>query len=135
MEIVLQMWGGIFYLLAKVFLAHAEGKECSDWRIWGWIIYLLGIPPWAIILASNHNWIAMAVEIGGAPAIILGIIVATKQFRKVTLFIDRTIQAFVASLIATGAIYSIYDFHGITNVSQVLELGVTIGFLMVLIYS
>jgi hypothetical protein len=130
MEIVLQMWGGVFYLLAKVFLAHAEGKENSKWRVLGWVIYLLGIPPWAIVLAQNHNWIAMAVEIGGAPAIILGITIAIKKLKKIPNLIDQSIKLFVWMLIIIGFLYSIYDFKGINNFSQILELGVTVGFLM-----
>jgi hypothetical protein len=130
MEIALQLWGGLFYLLAKIFLVQAAGTENSNWRMWGWIIYLLGIPPWAIVLASNHSWIAMSVEIGGAPAIILGITASTKKLQKMPKLIDRSIRTFIITLIAISIIYSIYDFHGITNISQVLELGVTVGFLM-----
>jgi len=129
MEIVLQVWGGLFYLLAKVFLAIAEGGKNPKWKTFGWSIYLLGIPPWAIILALNHDWIAMAIEIGGAPAIILGIIIAIKQLKKIPYAIDQTIKIFVWLLISIGVMYSMYSFKGITHLSQILEFGVTIGFL------
>ncbi len=129
MEIVLQIWGGLFYLLAKIFLAAAEGKENSKWRTYGWIIYLLGIPPWAIILALNQDWIAMAVEIGGAPAIILGIIMTIKRLNIVNNLIDKSIKIFVLVLICTGIVSSLYTFNGITSFSQILEFGVMIGFL------
>src|SRR3989344_4935469 len=76
MEILLQLWGGLFYLFAKIFLARAEGEENSKWRTWGWITYLLGVPPWVIILALNQNWIAMALEAGCFTEIIMPRIIA-----------------------------------------------------------
>ena len=47
MDIILQAWGGGFYLLNKIFLALAEGKNENTKRqlkIAGWIIYILGVP-------------------------------------------------------------------------------------------
>jgi hypothetical protein len=130
MEILLQLWGGLFYLFAKIFLAHAEGEKNSKWRKYDWIIYLLGIPPWVIVLALNHNWIAMAIEAGGAPAIILGIIVAVRQLEHAPYLLEKGTQIFTWVLIIFGTIYSIYDFGGINTFSQILELGVTVGFLL-----
>ena len=43
MDLILQIWGGGFYLFNKVFFALAEGKEENTKRrlkIIGWIIYL-----------------------------------------------------------------------------------------------
>jgi hypothetical protein len=42
MDLILQIWGGGFYLFNKVFFAFAEGKIGSTKRrlkIIGWIIY------------------------------------------------------------------------------------------------
>jgi hypothetical protein len=129
MEIFLQMWGGFFYLLAKIFLAHAEKAEDSEWRMWGWIAYLLGVPPWVIILARNHNWIALMVEAGGVPAILLGILVAVKQLERAPTKIVVGINIFVCGLVVVGIMRSMYDFGGITSLSQILECGVMVGFL------
>jgi|GEM_PF-5259892 len=83
MEIFLQIWGGVFYLFAKIFLYKAEGEEPhSRLRLYGWIIYLIGVPAWIIILFLNKNWIAMSVEAGGIPAIIFGIMLSTTLFKQ-----------------------------------------------------
>lgn len=129
MDIFLQIWGGVFYLLAKVFLSYSEGEKDSKWRIYGWLVYLVGIPAWIIVLAQNHNWIAMMIEVGGAPAMILGIIVAIQKpnyFSK----IDIAIKTSVWVLLIIGISYSIYESHGIILLSQILECGVTIGYLV-----
>lgn len=128
MDIFLQMWGGIFYLLAKVFLSYSEGKENYKWRICGWLAYLAGIPAWIVVLAQNHNWIAMTIELGGAPAMIFGIITTIQKpnyFPK----IDIVVKIFVWVLVIIGIVYSVYESHGIILLSQTLECGVTIGYL------
>ncbi len=130
METILQIWGGTFYLLAKIFLALSEGKENSKWRISGWIVYLLGIPPWAIILFLNHNWIVMAVEIGTAPAISLGLIVAIKKLKQSPVVLDTAVKVFTILLIVLGIIYSLFDYGGLSSLTQILELVATIGSLL-----
>src|SRR3989344_2628644 len=109
MEILLQLWGGLFYLFAKIFLARAEGEENSKWRTWGWITYLLGVPPWVIILALNQNWIAMALEAGGIPAIILGIIISVKQLEQAPRVIDKGTKIFTWILIIIGTLMLIQE--------------------------
>ncbi|MFA6392792.1 MAG: multidrug transporter [Candidatus Paceibacterota bacterium] len=128
MNIVLQLWGGIFYLLAKIFLSNAEGKENSKWRRIGWLAYLIGIPAWIIVLEQNHNWIAMTIELGGAPSMILGIIVTTQK-HNYSPRIDTVVKIFVWMLIIIGIVYSIYESHGTILLTQILECGVTIGYL------
>lgn len=130
MDLFLQVWGGLFYLLAKVFLAHAEGEESSKWRIPGWFVYLYGIPPWVLILAEEHNWIAMTIEVGAAPAMILGIIFAKKGREDIPPLLDNLTKVFVYGLIIAGFGYSIYEFGGINSFSQILECGITAGSLV-----
>jgi hypothetical protein len=131
MDIFLQIWGGSAYLLAKILLAHAEGVQHDrKWRIAGWFMYLLGLPPWVILLISKQNWIAAANEAGGAPALILGLVLAWKSLDKVPRYVDWGIKGFTYGMIILGTIYSVYCFGGITTFSQVLEIGVTIGFLL-----
>jgi hypothetical protein len=131
MDIFLQVWGGSGYLLAKILLAHAEGlQKDKTWRMAGWFAYLLGLPAWVILLAGKQNWIAAAIEAGGAPALILGLVSAWKQLDRVHRLVDWAIKAFTYLMIALGITYSVYYFKGITAASQVLEIGVTFGFLL-----
>jgi hypothetical protein len=131
MIIFLQIWGGAFYLLAKIFLSRAEGLNNSQkWRTIGWIVYLVGVPAWVIVLALDKNWIAMAVEAGGVPAIILGIVVAVKKLEHAPHLLDVVTKIIVWVLVILGIFYSVYEHRGITSFSQLLELGVTAGFLI-----
>jgi hypothetical protein len=81
-ELSLQIWGGLFYLLNKIFFSQAERSKTTMrrrvWRIRSWIVYLAGLPAWIIVFTSEHNWIAAGVESGGAPAIIVGLIISHK---------------------------------------------------------
>jgi hypothetical protein len=131
MDIFLQVWGGSAYLLAKILLAHAEGlRNDRAWRMAGWFIYLLGLPAWVILLIGKQNWIAAANEAGCAPALLLGLVLAWKRLDKAPRHVDRGIRGFTYGMILLGTLYSLYYFHGITAFSQVLEIGVTIGFLL-----
>ena len=133
MDLVLQAWGGGLYLLNKVFFALAEGRPDAvkrKLRILGWIVYLLGVPAWVIILVSKHDWIAAAIEAGGVPAMLFGLLNACQNTDSPNKTLD-----FVTSLITYAALifglgYSVYDFGGITSGSQILEIGVMIGFLL-----
>jgi hypothetical protein len=130
-DIFLQIWGGCGYLFAKILLAHAEGVQNDrKWRVAGWFMYLLGLPAWVVLLAGKQNWIAAANEAGGAPALILGLVLAWKNLDNAPKHIDWGIKIFTYCMIALGTIYSVYYFGGITTLSQILEIGVTIGFLL-----
>jgi len=132
MLIVLQIWGGLFYLLNKIFLSLAERKENqntvgkSRWRIWSWIIYILGVPPWVIVLVYGRNWIAAALEAGGLPAMALGLIIALKGRGREPKWLNYVIML----CIIAGLGYSLYDWRGITTLSQVYELAMVAGFLI-----
>jgi len=130
LDLFLQIWGGTGYLLAKILLAIAEGKEDGRrLRIFGWLSYLLGIPAWVIILASKNDWAFASNDIGSIPAMILGIITAWRGNKQVNKKYDRFVKIFTVFMIIIGITYSIYHFHGITTISQVLEILVIIGFL------
>lgn len=131
MDIFLQIWGGGGYLLAKILLAHAEGlRDDRKWRVAGWFMYLLGLPAWVILLIGKQNWIAAANEAGGAPALLLGLVLAWKSLDRAPRSVDWGIKGFTYGMILLGMLYSLYYFGGITAFSQVLEIGVTIGFLL-----
>ena len=127
LETILQWWGGLFYLLNKIFFSFAERSEESAerrWRIASWAVYLIGLPPWLILFTWRHNWIAFGVEAGGAPAMFLGLVVAIRGIGKVPKWLDRLVLVTVV----LGLAYSLYDFRGITAWTQVCELGLVTGF-------
>jgi hypothetical protein len=130
-DLFLQIWGGIGYLLAKILLAAAEGMNSGrKWRIIGWISYLIGIPAWVILLASKNNWVVAAIDLGSIPAMILGLVTAWKEDGQVNEIFDIVVKIFTLLMIILGISYSIYYFHGITTFSQILEIFVTFGFLL-----
>ena len=129
-DLFLQIWGGTGYLLAKILLAISEGMENGrKWRIIGWFSYLIGIPAWVILLVSKNDWVIAANDIGSIPAMILGIITAWKQNSQVNKAYEKFVKFFTIFMITMGIAFSIYYFHGITTISQVLEILVIIGFL------
>ena len=129
-ELSLQIWGALFYLLNKVFFSRAERSKAIDsrrvWRIRSWIVYLTGLPAWVVVFISEHNWIAAGVESGGAPAMIVGLIIALRGHGAGPRWLDTIakISVFV------GLALSVYEFGGIKTLSQFLELGIAAGFLM-----
>jgi hypothetical protein len=130
-DLFLQIWGGIGYLLAKILLAFAEGmNNGKKLRIIGWFSYLIGIPAWVILLAGKNNWVVAAIDLGSVPSMILGIIIAWKQDIQVNKIFDIFVKFFTFFMIMLGTIYSIYFFHGITTFSQILEILITFGFLL-----
>ena len=134
-DLFLQIWGGIGYLLAKILLAIAEGAVAEGMdnnrklRIIGWFSYLAGIPAWVILLAGKNNWVVAAIDLGSVPSMILGIIIAWKQNIQINKIFDMFVKFFTIFMIMLGTCYSIYYFHGITTFSQILEILITFGFL------
>ena len=129
-DILLQMWGGLFYLLNKIFFSQAERSKTiynrNTWRIRSWIVYLMGLPVWVIVFISEHNWIAASVESGGSPAMIVGLIVAWRGHGTEPKWLDS-----IAKLsVLLGLSISIYQFGGIKNLNQFFELGIATGFLL-----
>jgi len=128
-HILLQVWGGLFYLLNKIFFSRAErsdGEKKRLWKISSWVVYLIGLPAWVIIFIFERNWIAAALESGGAPSMALGLFIALRGKGKTPKWLDWV--ALIA--IAVGLGYSLHDFGGITTWNQVLELSMVTGFLV-----
>ena len=131
MDIFLQLWGGINYLLSKILIVRAEFLQNDrNLRLAGWITYLLGVPAWVILLASKQNWIAAASETAGTPAILFGIVMTWKQSTQPNKYIDWAIRIFTGVMIVLGVIVSVYTFKGIRTFSQVLEIIIICGFLV-----
>ena len=134
MDLMLQIWGGSFYLTNKICFALAEGKRDRyrrrNLKLFGWAIYILGVPAWVAILIFKHDWIAASIEAGGLPAMLFGLFnVYTKSIHP-----NRTLDSITSRItygfILLGVGYSLYDYGGIVSVPQVLEIGVMVGFLL-----
>ena len=133
MALLLQVWGGGCYLLNKMLFAFAEGRRFELkrlLRLYGWIVYIAGVPAWVAILLGKHNWIAAAIEAGGVPSMFFGLYTAYRAPQTPSLRFDRFASAFTYGFIVLGVGYSLYDYGGITSITQVLEMGVTAGFLL-----
>ena len=133
MDLILQIWGGLFYLTNKICLALAEGISKSRKRqlkIFGWVIYISGVPAWVIILTLKHDWIAASIEAGGVPAMLFGLYNVFKKSENHNKIFDIMTSLLTYAFILFGTGYSLYDYGGLTSISQLLELGVMIGFLL-----
>jgi len=133
MDLALQIWGGGLYLLNKVFFALAEGKQDDlqrSLRILGWCVYILGVPAWVIILVGKHDWIAAAIEAGGVPAMLFGLLNVCQNSGSPNKTLDCITSLFTYAALLLGVSYSLYDYGGVTSGTQVLEIGVMIGFLV-----
>ncbi len=133
MDIVLQIWGGGFYLLNKLFFALAEGKnkECKRrLRIVAWAFYLLGVPAWVIILVGKHDWIAASVEAGGIPAMLFGLYNVCRVSETPNRLFDMFATFFTYAALIFGVAFSLHDYGGLTTGTQTLEIGVMVGFLI-----
>lgn len=133
MDLALQVWGGGFYLLNKIFFAVAEGqRENRQRKIWiaGWLVYILGVPAWFIILAGKHDWIAASIQAGVVPSMLFGLHNAFSHADSTNKTFDRIASLCTCVCLSIGISYSLYDYGGLTSGSQVLELCIMLGFLV-----
>lgn len=133
MPLFLQVWGGGFYLTNKILLALAEGRPQRSKRLFkiaGWSIYILGVPAWVIILISKQNWIAASIEVGGVPSMIFGLynVYTRAEISSKAMDIIAMSATYLSLILGVG--YSLYGHGGINTVTQLLEIGVMIGFLL-----
>jgi len=134
MDLILQIWGGSFYLINKICFALSEGKQNhhrkKNLKLFGWLIYILGIPAWVTILIIKHDWIAASIEAGGFPAMLFGLYNVYTEHKKPNKSFDRITSFLTYGAILLGTGYSLYDYGGIISISQLLEFGVMLGFLL-----
>jgi len=133
MDLFFQIWGGVFYLANKILLAIAEGKAQKAKRflkLSGWSIYILGVPAWVIILVSKQNWIAASIEVGGVPSMLLGLYSVYKKSSVSPRRLDLFAKLVTYASLVLGVGYSIHEYGGINSVTQCLEIGVMVGFLL-----
>ncbi len=140
MLVLLQIWGGIFFLLNKVFLSAAERTEQKKfepkgiwrkypfllkvhWRRQSWIVFLVGVPAWIIIFVIDHNWIAAALETGAIPSMLVGLIISFTGKGSA----PKWLHFIAITSIVLGLGYSAYDFHGFNTFTQASEFLMTAG--------
>ena len=129
----MQIWGGGCYLTNKILFSVSESQDehiRRKLKILGWVIYLIGVPAWVFILASHNDWIAASIEAGGIPAMLLGLYNTIHNHQKVNRAFNRIVSFCIYSSLAFGLSFSLYHHGGITSVTQVLEVGVMLGFLL-----
>ena len=126
--LVAQTIAGLFYLANKICLAFAErsSQRKRKFRILAWTMYLIGLPAWVAIFISHRNWIAAAVEAGGGPAMLMGLIIAIRGKGKE----PRWLNYFSSAAIVAGFSLSLHSFGGLTSLTQVLEVSLVLGYLV-----
>jgi len=129
-NLFLQLWGALFYLLNKIFFSMAERtsntQDKRKWLILAWTVYLIALPAWVIVFIVKDNWIAAAVEAGAAPSMLIGLCIALRGRGKEPFWLNWLSNLAVVA----GLGLSLYNFGGITSISQILELGIAAGFLI-----
>ena len=129
-DVMLQIWGGLCYLLNKICFSRAErsrtGAGRKQWRVRSWGVYLAGLPAWVAVFLSKHDWIAAGVESGGAPAMLAGLLIALRGRGAEPRWLDMVSKLAVV----LGLALSVYEFGGINTLGQFLELGIAAGFLL-----
>lgn len=133
MDLVLQIWGGLCYLSNKALFSVAERRSAATkkkLKIAGWLLYIVGVPAWVIILVGHHDWIAASIEAGGVPAMLLGLYNTYHDNQKPHRRFNLLVSVCTYSSLIFGVTYSVSIYGGITSLSQVLEMGVMVGFLL-----
>lgn len=132
--IIIQWVAAIFYLLNKICLSVAERKKFAGrihiedrWRKWAWITYLIGLPAWVIILGHEEDFIAAGIELSGAPSMVMGLLIARDGINRKQ---PQWIRVTEVIVMLIGLLVSLYSYGGITTFTQVLELGLSFGFLI-----
>lgn len=133
----LQLWGGLFYLLHKVFCSRYERIKKTDlvsaqkWRTRSWVVYLTGLFAVVPMLLLKQNWIFAALEAGAFPAMVLGLVLAVQHKTKEQIEqLMGQLDPIMYIAIACGLAYSFYSFGGFVTFNQWLEITGSAGFLI-----
>ena len=69
-------------------------------------------------------------EVGGVPSMLFGLFTVYQNSESPNKVFDIIASLFTYVFLILGVSYSVYDYGGIISVSQLLEIGVMIGFLI-----
>ncbi len=114
------------HLLHREFVPQREYSQFAVYKIASWGVYLFGLWFWLIVFVVDYSSIALAVELGGMPAMLLGLVNAVngKDKEPRWLFITATLA------VVAGLSYSFHHYGGINTWSQAAEIGLSLGFLV-----
>jgi len=143
--------GGL-YLLQKIFFFFSEVARTEtemryyQWRIPGWAVYIIGLFPWLYIFFYFDKILILGwMELGGLPAMILGLVNSIKGYKEEKkeeakeeeeekkrkklwgVFGWEDILVIIAALVGVG--FSIDYYGSLNSLAQGLQLGAVIGFL------
>ncbi|MDZ7798963.1 MAG: 7TM diverse intracellular signaling domain-containing protein [Patescibacteria group bacterium] len=126
----IKLWAGAFYLANKIFFSRAERSQNQEKKrinkILSWTVYLIGLPAWVYILYTGNDIIAAFVEMAGAFSMATGLILAIKRKGRPPKWFYWI--ALVITSIGIGL--SFYKLRGLSSYTQILELGLALGFLI-----
>ena len=121
--------GALCFLVNKIYLSQAERARDEETeltnRALAWKSYLRGLPFIVVLFYETRGWLAASVEAAGAPAVYLGLVRA-KRGKKSKLPVSLFVFALAASVL--GLCGSLYLYRGLTEWSQVCELGLSVGY-------
>jgi hypothetical protein len=126
------------FLASKIGFSMAErqqGLTKDAYLIGAWAVYLLGIPFWVAIFVHEDDWIAAALEAGGIPILLLGLVLAIGRGRatlhpKLQKTVERLVHALAVIAVIGGLALSVYTFGNVALLNQWLEIGTVVGFLV-----
>ena len=133
MDLLLQIWAGGCYLSNKVLFSIAEGRQAElrkRLRILGWLVYIIGVPAWVVILVGHDNWIAASIEAGGIPAMVLGLYNTWHDHQRQHRWFNRFVSFCTWGSLVFGVGWSMWLNGGLGSLTQLLEMGVMLGFLL-----
>lgn len=133
MNISLQIWAAASYLSNKILFAFAENKPEASKRtmkIWGWVVFIIGVPAWVIILISKNDWIAASMEAGGLPSMFLGLYNTIYDKQPAKKLWSHAVSLFTICALIGGIFFSLQHHGGLHSLSQFFEIGVVVGFLI-----
>ncbi len=126
--------GGGFYLLNKVGFLGKEIAWALKSPVWyqrcniaAWALYLAGLIPIVAYFSLQHRWIAASLELGGGPAMGVGLYLALKGRDESPPPIYDVITVIAAGL---GIAYSAYELGTLRTMHQLWETVMVVGFLM-----
>ena len=114
-----------------------KAKETKRaFRITAWAVYLAGIPAWLWIFIQDKRWIAAALEFGGAPAMLLGLVFGRERGRQFVKFAlhDRVdlVQREVDAVVGDAALWKIVGTDAVRAVAAADQALAGAGLLRVL---
>ena len=95
------------------------------WRKMAWGSYLLGLPPIVAIFFLEKDWIFGSIELGGAPAMLCGLVAAFSRKDA-----PKWLDWLALGAVPVGLVLSVWDLGSFGSLTQLLEVAGSAGFLI-----